>query len=351
MPTTINRLDRLFVTLSGEHEQLPASEVTAILEAEGFSYSVNRKTGVVLGLLAPLAAARVIAQRASLTSECCKELFNCEADLDEILKRVKQVDWSELIPRGSFAVRVERKGSRVSPLRTMEVERAIGKAVLDQLKGRVKVRLKGAQTTIKGVLQGRHFWLGILLSKVNKSWFADRRPRARPFFHPSALPPKVARLFVNLARARRGEVFLDPFAGTGSLLIEAELIGCFPVGCDVDIKMVKGAFSNLRYYGLYSSTLLADARKIPATKVAAIATDPPYGRVSSLKGATLSDMLSSFLEEAMRTLKPAGYLCVASPTWINTLNLGSEKGFKPVESYTVRIHRSLTRSIVVLRKG
>ncbi|MEM1537273.1 MAG: THUMP domain-containing protein [Candidatus Nezhaarchaeales archaeon] len=351
MPNDVDHLERLFITLSGEHEHLPRSEVVAILEAENIPFSGERKIGAVLSLSAPLAAAKVLAQRASLSSECCKELFNCNAQLNEILKQARQIDWSQLIPKGSFAVRVERKGLRVSSLKTVEIEQALGKLILDQLKGRVKVRLKGAQTVVRGLLQDHHFWLGILLSKVDKLQFAIRRPRAKPFFHPSALPPKMARLFVNLARAQRGEVFFDPFTGTGSLLIEAGLIGCLPIGCDVDIKMVKGALLNLRYYGLHGLILLADARKIPTVRAAAIAYDPPYGRVSSLKGATLSDILSSSLGESLQILKPAGYLCLASPTWMNILDLASEKGFKPIEHHTVRIHRSLTRRIVVLKKG
>ena len=48
-----------------------------------------------------------------------------------------------------------------------------------------------------------------------------RRPRARPFFHPAAIFPKLSRALVNLSRVGAGEVFLDPFCGTGSLLLEA----------------------------------------------------------------------------------------------------------------------------------
>ncbi len=78
-----------------------------------------------------------------------------------------------------------------------------------------------------------------------------RRPRARAFFHPSALFPKLARLMVNLSAVPAGgETFLDPFSGTCSTVIEACLVGAYCFGLDVDKKMVFGGRRNLRGFGL-----------------------------------------------------------------------------------------------------
>ena len=100
---------RLFFLLSGEHQTLPVSEVQAILEAEGLNYRILEKLTQVLRLEADINSVESIKYRSALTRICCQEIFNCDANLSEILANVRSDSLEEFIEGGeSFAVRVEK---------------------------------------------------------------------------------------------------------------------------------------------------------------------------------------------------------------------------------------------------
>jgi tRNA (guanine10-N2)-dimethyltransferase len=181
--------------------------------------------------------------------------------------------------------------------------------------------------------------------------FFYRTPRKKPFFHPSSLQPKLARCMVNLSRAREGHIVLDPFCGTGTILIEAGLMDIETVGIDLREDMVVGAKRNLTYYGVKNHNLIiANALKIPLKHVDRIVTDPPYGRCATTMGRTALEVFENCLNEAIDLLPPEGYICIASPKTLNIRDLGKAVGFKLVEKYSVYVHRSLTRDIAVLKR-
>ena len=98
--------------------------------------------------------------------------------------------------------------------------------------------------------------------KELKHKFGLRKPHLRPGFHPSSLNPKLARAIVNLTGIEKGKI-LDPFCGVCGILIEAGLIGLFPVGYDIDEEMLKKAELNFRYFGIKRFILeKKDARKL-----------------------------------------------------------------------------------------
>lgn len=58
------------------------------------------------------------------------------------------------------------------------------------------------------------------------------------------LPPKLARMMLNLARTPETETVLDPFCGSGGVLMEAALMGLHAVGVDKSPKAVNDAAAN-----------------------------------------------------------------------------------------------------------
>ena len=56
--------------------------------------------------------------------------------------------------------------------------------------------------------------------------------------------PRMARTLVNIAGYNRGDIMLDPFCGTGGILIEAHLLGARVIGSDFDPLMVLGSRQN-----------------------------------------------------------------------------------------------------------
>ncbi|MDG6910138.1 MAG: hypothetical protein JRN08_07185, partial [Nitrososphaerota archaeon] len=122
--------------------------------------------------------------------------------------------------------------------------------------------------------------------RMLQGW-SQRRPRRRPFFHPAAIFPKLSRALVNLTRCREGDLFLDPFAGTGSLPLEAQLVGARVVSLDRSEAMARGATANMSHFRQeWLGSIRAESSLLPLTSVDAVATDIPYGRASSTHGST-----------------------------------------------------------------
>lgn len=117
-----------------------------------------------------------------------------------------------------------------------------------------------------------------------KEWF--KRDRTKPYSdrRKGLLPPKVARMLINLALGQadpEGKTFLDPFCGSGTLLIEAGVLKMKLIGNDLDNEQLSGAKRNLGFFGLDADLLNYDATKLSehiTQKVDFIATEPYMGR-------------------------------------------------------------------------
>lgn len=154
------------------------------------------------------------------------------------------------------------------------------------------------------------------------------RPKTDSFV--GMLPPKLARMMVNLTGTATGRV-LDPFCGTGVLLQEAALLGFDAYGTDLSEKMVQYTTENLDWlthqYSLKSSITVAqgDAMEYAWTgPIDAIATEtylgqpfsapPSPGKLTDVRG-NCNHIISSFLTNIAGQIAPGTRLCVAIPAW------------------------------------
>ncbi len=346
-----NRPNTLFFVLSGEHQSLPAAEIEAILESEGFQYSSVASTYRLLTLAAPAKALTRVAARSLMYNWCGVRVGECEADERQILSFVKNQPLDELT-KGvhTFAVRSTRIGGVTRPIQRVKLERDVGSVVKESVP-RLTVELEHPDLTFACILYGTQFMFGISGVKKPSGLMAPRRPRKRPVFHPSTMPPKIARCMVNLARAKPWSLFADPFCGVGGILIEAAVIGCSVLGEDVSTRMLRGARRNLRYFNLDALGFVrADARTPPYRGGwGAMATDPPYGRGSSTFGVRLAKLAKEFLSGARDSLSKGACLCISAPIEIDIETYGRDAGFRLKERHAVKVHRSLTRQFVVLQ--
>jgi tRNA (guanine10-N2)-dimethyltransferase len=342
---------KLFFLLSGEHKTLPVSEAQAILEAEGYDYRVLENLTQVLRLEADPDSVEAIKVRSALTRICCQEIFHCDAVLPEILANLRSVSLDEFIEDDSFAVRVRRVKGVTPELKGAELERKLGEQILEKVKT-TKVNLTNPQKTFFGVLTDKRFLFGLKTAEIIPKPFSERRPRRRPVFHPTAMPAKLARAMVNLAQPRKGDLVLDPFCGTGGILVEAGLIGCRILGFDAKPHMLRGGLKNILHYGIKpEGVVIADARFPPVAKVDCIVTDPPYGRSASTLGTSTRLIIEDFLSAIGDKISRGRRICMAAPKTIRIDDAGGEANFKHVESHFVYVHRSLTRQIVVFEKS
>ena len=356
-------MPKLFFLLSGENETLPVAEVQAILEAEGYNYSNLEVLDQVLRIESELDSAKVVHIRSAYTRVCALELLIANANMSDILKCIQQADLNTVLKPGeSFVVRINRiKNYADKELNTMTLEIKLGAQIQRQTQGTI-VNLKNPDKTFIGIITCDKLILGLKLTDIMSKTFSERRPRKRPFFHPSAMPSKMARCMVNLAHAKADSFLLDPFCGTGTSLIEATFIGCRAIGLDAQRRMIEGTKKNLAFYNIIAEGLiLADSRKIPLVKIDAIVTDPPYGRSSSTLKSTTSQLVQEVLASSWKLLGLGQRISIALPIRVNEsgeverLAKVLEKyiadlGFKTIESHKVFVHRSLTREIMVYEK-
>jgi tRNA (guanine10-N2)-dimethyltransferase len=232
-----------------------------------------------------------------------------------------------------------------------EEEQAVISSIAERVGGKVSLDDPDREVAAYACERGARAYLAITTPRAMRQGWARRRPRSRAFFHPSAIFPKLSRAIVNLSGARPGDVFLDPFCGTGSLLIEASIVGAEAVGIDLARKMVRGARRNsLKYEQPWLGTIRADARRMPVSQVAAIATDVPYGRASSARGSESGELLRALVEGAPEVLPMGAKLVVMHPKSIEVRPVADAGELRIERELDIYIHRTLTRTITVLRR-
>jgi tRNA G10 N-methylase Trm11 len=120
----------------------------------------------------------------------------------------------------------------------------------------------------------------------------SKRDREKPYADrkKGMLPPKVARMMVNLALQHlptkdTQPVLLDPFCGTGTILAEGLMLDCNVVGSDLDDEAVTGTQKNLEWLQAEFATtgefrtLTADATKLSlSSQVNMIVSEPFLGK-------------------------------------------------------------------------
>ncbi|RKD93891.1 THUMP domain-containing protein [Halopiger aswanensis] len=187
--------------------------------------------------------------------------------------------------------------------------------------------------------------------------FGTRAPTDKPFFQPGSMDPLLARAVANVAGARPGRTILDPMCGTGGVLVEAGLVGADVIGTDAQWKMANGARTNLEHFldtDAPSPTGVdrgawhvgrGDATRLPLADdaVDGVVFDAPYGRQSKIDTHRLEDLVAGALAEARRVGSRA--VVVADRSWRTEARAA---GWELVASFERRVHRSLTRYVLVL---
>jgi tRNA (guanine10-N2)-dimethyltransferase len=317
--------------LSGEHPELPVAEISALYEAHGKKADVASRDAT--HLLVDSDLDENVLMRLAFTHEFYPVHRLAKPDsLDDVILGLglKKPD--------SFCIRCLGFSNNAKE------EKRVGGIIYENLHWRVN--LKEPELTVHVIkIKGE---VAICLRKYETDDTNKRDPNDRPFFHPLALNPKLARLFLNLARLKEGDRVLDPFCGSGSVLIEADLMGLTAIGTDRDREMLWGCAKNLEFYGLKAETGEGDATDIHLKDLDAIVTDPPYARASKMFKKGLEDLYDKFLQSSFVALKQGGFMVLAVPH-ASTLAY-ARVGFELVADYELYVHKSLTRRIYILKK-
>lgn len=321
----------ILFNLSGEHPKLPFEEVKALYEAFFQGFNVLERSNCLL-LVKDDLDARVLSRLALTHEFYAVEKVTDIKNLDRLLLGL------DIKKGATFCIRCLGFPDNAAE------ERRAGEVIFESKKNPVSL----TKPKVSIYLAKLDDKITISLKRYETDDFSKRDPNDRPFFHPLALNPKLARLFLNLARLKTGDRVLDPFCGSGSVLIEAALMGLEAGGIDRDRKMLWGCKKNLEFYGLKALLAEGDATDIKVKNVDGIATDPPYARSSKMFARELKELYPNFLKSAFSALKPGGYLVLAVPA--DAEFVYKKAGFELAGDYLMYVHRSLTRRIYILKK-
>ncbi|MBC8495376.1 methyltransferase domain-containing protein [archaeon] len=176
----------------------------------------------------------------------------------------------------------------------------------------------------------------------NNDKFEERKAHLRPYNHPTSLDPRLARCLVNLVDSKE---VMDPFCGSGGLLIEAALIGCKITGYDIDQIMLKRCDQNLKHYKIKNFTLeKRDALKLNK-KTESIVTDLPYG-----KNSKVNDLEQTFVCFLKNSYGFTNKLVIVFPDFVESKHIIKKSGWKIKLELKYYIHKSLTKEIFLLFK-
>ncbi len=303
----------IYFLISGYHKSIPIEEVIALHEAEGCPLKVlSVHNGLVLGEGDP---------------ECSRRLTYRSAYVKEV-----------------GLVGYIADGTSITVLEEIDCGKLNIHVVAGSEVPRAKLSGKGS---CRAIATEDFLVIGRKLSERRYG----KSPKG-PFFSPGSMDPILARAMVNLSRLKSGGTFLDPFCGTGVFVMEASRIAKVGLCFDLDPAMCYGGRINLKWSNSLSDNVLTDSFSLPlkSNSVDAIATDPPYGRsVVSLAHAP-TELLTSFLAEAERVLKPGSFLTLAVSHKLNLKEAIEATKLKLLKCHVQRVHRSLARLICTLRK-
>lgn len=304
--------------LAGENLKLAKDEIKGFLRSQDKKADVERKGKLVLSEAEPMQLRRL-----ALTHEISK--LKEKGSIDEIKANIN-IDTS-------FKVRAKNIENQEHD--TKEIESRVGEKISNENN---EVNLDYPKTVVNVYLGDENYYIGTEVENINRGLFNKRSNEKRPFSSPISMDPVLARILINLSETKPGENIIDPFCGTGGILIEAGLCGIGVHGLDIDKEKVKGTRENLEEYGIINHNIkqgkFQEFQSLFKTDFEAIITDLPYGKASK----KTENIEKEFLDKIRKTDTTIVFMS-------NKEELGD---LEP--SYEKYIHKNLTRYIYQVNK-
>lgn len=334
---------KLLLELSKEHKTLPTDEALSCLRAEGIEYHVteSNKNALVIKSDVDCESISGIAKRLSLTFTIDELLFSCPNSIDKIKKSAVE---NKIDKKGSISIKYRNRSNSIN-------SQQIVKTLAEVYTKNRTVNLTKPDLEVRVLITDTKVYVGLKIAEVDRSQFDKRRVQYRPFFSPISLHPKLARALVNLSNIKKNETLLDPFCGTGGILLEAGLIGAKVIGTDIEEKMIDGCKKTLDVYRIKKYELFcSDVGSIHKyiANIDAIVTDLPYGKSTTTKGENLNQLYDRAFISTSNVLKKEK-IAVVGLSDKDMITIG-EKHFSLLKKHEFRVHGSLTRYFAVYQK-
>jgi len=329
--------------LSKEHTTLPKEEIFCLLKTYNIDFKIIFSSNDILIIETEESEKNIkkISRRLSSFTYFVDE-FLFQSDIDEKIIE-KKSDENKIVNKGSIAVKYKNRSKSVD---SKKIVKSLAKIYT---KNR-EVDLVYPDIEIRTVITDEKVFVGQKIYEINKKSFNSRKVQFRPFFSPISLHPKIARCLVNLSEIKKDETLLDPFCGTGGIILEAGLTGIKIIGSDIEEKMINGCKKTLDHYGIFDYNLFcSDIGKIDdkIKQVDSVVCDFPYGKSTTTKGENIEKLVDRSFKKISEVLKK-DRKAVVGINDKNMIKIG-EKYLDLLKIHEYIVHGSLTRFFVVFQ--
>ena len=391
-----------FLFISGKNWILSLAELTEYFKARAIEFKIDYFSTefFTLTFQTPLNPAiiddlggtiKIAKAKTTLPTETVKEAFlnKTKPAQKQVAQAIIQSGTLEGMSKGSdkllFGVSIYTSDNNIKTVGG-RIQRYVGSAIKDELatqgkkssfmgtsQDRSEAQLSHVEVLKKNLVENQaevllcigktHTWIANTVAVHNPFEFQKRdiyKPNQRAIF---GMPPRLARMMVNLSGCTSEKTLLDSFCGVGTILQEALLEGAMVVGVDVNSWCVKAATENLEWVASEYNRSGADfrvvqgdvsrlAEKVGVESVDCMVSEPdlgpalrevPTGPYAQKIITKLEPLFLSFIEEAYQVLRPDGRLVLVTP-YIRTRSHEAvtmpieekikEVGFKRIYAFT-----------------
>lgn len=304
-----------YIFILGNAHDLCREELVGVLKTLSIHFSIQKllfKQCVYIETEEPLLLASLI-ERLGGTVKIAQVLTTTSSlDAQDLLAaiRSKRADWPKTFGYSAFTTKQLRLAKiAASQKKLLESDGIATRYVLPREGQELRSIVVQKQAVTEFLIVPKDPDYFIAETKVvqnSEDW--GKRDYDRPFVDPGIgmLPPKVARMLVNIAFAylpqeqfSRPLTFLDPFCGMGTVLAEALMMGVHVVGADIVEQVVVRSQKNITWLqdqypttrSLQSQFFVSDAvhisEQLKENTIDAIVTEPFMGALFEKKGDKL----------------------------------------------------------------
>ncbi len=286
----------IFVLTTRGLEAISADEIAALPDVTVTSTSYRRINAECTGALAPLLDLRTVddvylkvgSWEDVLHTRDMLAQFNAWSDHLELAQAAANINTVRPIPeKPLFSVSVSFLGKR--NYNADEVKVSIADSVTFTHGWEYTADDRNANLNIRVFIEHEQAIVGVRLGQ-----HAQHERLYKMVERPGALEPTVASAMLRLVDVQAGHRLLDPCCGSGTILIEAALMGAVVHGGDNDSEAIKATRENMKDAAVQGTVEQWDARVLPLRdgSVRRVVTNLPWGRQTSV-----NEELGSFYQQ------------------------------------------------------
>ena len=329
--------EKYLLELGGENTDLGKYEALELLKFQKYSPFLEKDYESIIVISTSKKIEKHIIARLSMTKRISCIVFTSDKEnIKDILTDLEEINIDDL----NFAIR-QIGGEKLESEKTAIL---IG----EKISTKNDTNLDTPQVTVL-FYQNKEFFISLKYAEIDTGYkrCLNHHISNRPYFSPIGIHPRIARAMINLSNCANDKTIIDPFCGTGGILIEAADMGLKVTGIDLKEKMIEFSKGNLKHYGFKGNLINSDFKEITNVELGSIVCDPPYGIASTSGGENIKELMERSLDIFQKCMENKQRLVLA----VSDSKMIIHENLTQIYKFEWYIHKSLTRNIIVLEKN